>query len=195
MGVLPVDVRESRARGLRIGGRTRIGRRDVTAMFRQLGDLLRVGVPITRALQTLGGNRSGELPRLMDTIRSEITSGVALSDAMKRHPRVFGELEVGMVRAGEVGGFLDEALSRIAKFRERDEELRGRIRAAMAYPALLSVMGTGAVVYLMVFFIPRFTQIFARMGDALPWPTRFLIALSDDQRRRNQEHVLRDAVG
>lgn len=179
MGVLPVEVREARPRGLSVAGRGRVPRRHVTAMFRQLGDLLRVGVPITRALQTLGGERSGELPRLMDAIRTEVTAGTPLSDALARHPRHFGDLEVGMVRAGEAGGFLDEALSRVARFRERDEELRGRIKAAMAYPVLLSVLGIGAVVYLMVFFIPRFTEIFRNMGEALPWPTRLLIAVSN----------------
>lgn len=180
MALLPVDVRESRPRGLRLtGGTGRVPKRDVTAMFRQLADLLRVGVPITRALQTLGGERGGELPRLMDAIRTEVTAGTPLSDAMARHPKVFGELEIGMTKAGEAGGFLDEALGRVAKFRERDEELRGRIRAAMAYPILLMVLGISVTIYLMVFFIPRFTQIFDKMGNTLPWPTRFLIAISD----------------
>jgi type II secretory pathway component PulF len=88
-------------------------------------------------------------------------------------------LEVGIVKAGEVGGFLDEALARVARFRERDEDLRSRIRSAMAYPILLALLGTGATVYLMVFFIPRFTEIFRNMKEALPWPTELLITVSN----------------
>lgn len=181
MQLLPVEVTQAKAgAAAMLTGSGRVPKREVTAMFRQLADLLRVGVPINRALTTLGGQkRKGELPRLLDAVRTDITAGSPLSDAMAKHPRVFGPLETGIVKAGEIGGFLDEALSRVALFRERDEDLRGRIRSAMAYPILLGVLGAGATIYLMVFFIPKFTEIFRNMKEALPWPTELLITVSN----------------
>ncbi len=186
MALLPVEVAPTAggAAGTAMGamgiGRRRVSRGELTLVFRQLADLLRVGVPITRALQTLGGEgKRGEAGRLLDEIRADVTGGKPLSEAMARHPRAFDPLAIGIVRAGEAGGFLDEALARISTFRERDEALRSRIRAALTYPAFLCFLGVGVVTYLMVFFIPRFTQIFKDMGAGLPGPTKILIGVSD----------------
>ncbi|MCI0343629.1 MAG: type II secretion system F family protein [Planctomycetales bacterium] len=180
MELLPVEVAPAAGGAVGAGGRRRVSRGELTLVFRQLADLLRVGVPITRALQTLGGEgKRGEVGRLLDEIRADVTGGKPLSEAMARHPRAFDPLAIGIVRAGEAGGFLDEALSRISTFRERDEALRSRIRAALTYPAFLCVLGVGVVTYLMVFFIPRFTQIFKDMGKGLPGPTKVLIGVSD----------------
>src|SRR5262249_25594489 len=93
-------------------------------------------------------------------------------------PKVFSELYVSMVRAGETGGFLEDVLQRLALFIEKDQELRSRISAAMAYPILLIVIGSFAIAFLMVFFIPRFSEIFKKMGNGLPLPTQIVMAVS-----------------
>lgn len=185
MGVYPLEV-EARAEGgpqARATGPHRVDRRiksgDVALFTRQLADLLKAGVAINRALRTLSAQTSNrQLSEIIVEIEKEISAGQGLHEALGRFPKVFSPLYVSMVRAGETGGFLEDVLHRLALFIEKDQDLRSRVTSALAYPALLIVIGSFAVIFLMVFFIPRFSQIFAKMGGSLPVPTRIVMGVS-----------------
>jgi general secretion pathway protein F/type IV pilus assembly protein PilC len=186
MGVFPLSLESTReAAGpapvpaaRRRGGR-RAGAADLALVTRQLSDLLRAGVPLNRALNVLAEQTSNdELSATLTEIEKLVSSGSTLHEALGRFPRVFPGLFVSMVRAGETGGFLEDCLKRLALFIEKDQELRSRIASALAYPVLLIVIGVFAIGFLMVFFIPRFSEIFRKMGDNLPLPTQVVMGVS-----------------
>jgi type II secretion system protein F len=184
MGVFPLEIAShderpapAAAAPRRSGGRVRTP--DVSLFTRQLGDLLKAGVPLNRALGTLHEQTaSGGLAAIIGAVGKDVSSGAALHEALAKHPKAFSGLFTSMVRAGETGGFLEDVLHRLSVFIERDLELRSRVRSALAYPTLLIVIGSGAIGFLMVFFIPRFSEIFAKMGDNLPLPTQIVMAAS-----------------
>ena len=184
MGVFPLQI-ESRAEDAqaaaapvrRSSGRVRTA--DTALFLRQMSDLLRAGVPINRALQTLSRQTSNQ--QLSDTISDiskDLSAGKGLNEAMGRFPKIFPSLHVSMVKAGETGGFLEDVLLRLSTFVEKDRELRSRITSALAYPILLIIIGVSAVTFLMVFFIPRFSEIFEKLGSSLPWTTQIVMAVS-----------------
>lgn len=182
--LFPIRIEEKQVgRGRDLGRRPFAGRvraDELVAFARQLADLLRVGITLNKALDTLARQAPHtELGRIIDNLRADVSSGTPLSEAMSQYPRVFPTLTVSLLEAGETGGFLEDALERVASFQEKQQELASRIKAAMAYPVLLATMGTATVIFLLVFFIPKFTLIFADMGGVLPWPTRVMMALSD----------------
>ena len=188
MGVFPLEIESSSAGGTgravapvrparRASSRIKAG--DVALFTRQLADLLKAGVPLNRALRTLSDQtRNQALADTIDEIGKEVSAGKSLHEALGRFPKTFPTLYISMVKAGETGGFLEDVLHRLAIFIEKDQDLRSRIASAMAYPTLLIVIGTGAVIFLMVFFIPRFSEIFRKMGNNLPATTQIVMAVS-----------------
>lgn len=103
---------------------------------------------------------------------------MSLADAMSKWPRSFPPVQLAMVRAGEMGGFLDVVLEQIASFRSRERDLKGRVRSALVYPVILAVLAAGVLAFLLVYFIPRFSEIFADFGENLPALTRAVVAAS-----------------
>ncbi|MFH1716298.1 MAG: type II secretion system F family protein [Planctomycetota bacterium] len=160
----------------RIGG---VSRREVDAFTRQLASLLAAGVPISRALGILSREASRIASRkLWATVHDQVSGGMALADVLSLHPRAFSAVYVAMVRAGETGGFLELVLEQIATFRSREDELKGRVKAALVYPIILAVLATGILVFLLTYFIPRFSVMFAEFGGSLPLLTRYIVAVS-----------------
>jgi len=163
------------------GKRVRVRRKELARFYSQLADLLRSGVPIMRALATLEQQyRTGPLHSIIRQVREKVAEGLGLAEAMAEHPQVFPELAVSMVKAGQEAGFLEEVLKRIAQFTEKQEELRSKIIGALAYPCFLVAVGFIVVTGLMVFFVPRFEPIFARLAarGELPGITVFVIGTS-----------------
>jgi general secretion pathway protein F len=183
-GVFPLQIEESggaRPAAARASkkSRRRIKTDDVGLFTQQLGDLLKAGVPINRALSTLQAQTSNAaFSELIAELAKEISSGKPLHETLARYPKHFPSLYTSMVRAGETGGFLEDVLHRLALFIDKDSDLRSRLKAALAYPALLIVMGTGAIAFLMIFFIPNFSEIFTKLGSQLPWSTRLIMSVS-----------------
>ena len=174
MGVFPLEI-ELRGNG----AARRIKTADTALFTRQLSDLLRAGVALNRALHILSAQTSNrEFAGVITEIEKAVSGGETLHEALKKFPQLFNGLYVSMVRAGETGGFLEEVLRRLAIFIEKDQDLKSRISSALAYPILLIVIGTFSVAFLMVFFIPRFSEIFKKMGDSLPLPTQIVMAVS-----------------
>ncbi len=182
-GVFPLEVAlrsdEARARVDQRKARRRVRAADVGLFTQQLADLLKAGVPLHKALSTLENqNSNAEFAEAIGAIAKDIAGGKPLHESLAKYPKLFDHLFTSMVKAGETGGFLEDVLYRLASFIEKDEELKSRIWSALAYPILLVVLGAGAISFLMMFFIPRFSAIFENMKAALPWPTKVTMAVS-----------------
>ncbi len=181
--LFPLEVREAKQR--QRGGR-RIKTAVVSVFYGQLADLLRSGVPLLRSLEVLSRQASNAaLAAVLEDIQRQVQDGQPLAAAMARHPRVFGEMAISMVRAGAEGGFLEDALERVAEFTEQQDELKGRTMGALAYPMVLAVAGTLIVTVLLVFFVPKFAPMFDRLRSrgSLPWLTDALLNTSDMAQR------------
>ena len=149
--------------------------------YSQLADLLRSGVPLLRALSVLKNQtRHTGLAFVLGEVHRHVEEGATLAEAMSRFPRVFGEMAISMIRAGGEGGFLEESLARVAEFTEAQEDIKKRTAGALAYPAVLAVVGTVIVMILMVFFVPRFDTLFEdlRQRGELPLVTEWLLGIS-----------------
>ena len=190
-GLLVIDVSEQSAekKGTEKKG---IGQKDILEPFRriklgdrvvftrQLATMINAGLPIVRALHVLSEQTDNrKLKDVVDGVREDVEAGLALSEALEKHPKVFGRLYVEMVRAGEIGGMLDEVLLRVAHQLEKDQELRRKIRGAMAYPTVVLVFALLAASFMLVFIVPIFARMFEDLGGELPLPTRVAMGLSD----------------
>lgn len=154
--------------------------KDLVIFSRQLSTLVSAGVPIVQGLSILESQAENPaFKTVLTALRSDIESGLAIADAMKKHPHAFSELYVSMIRAGEVGGILDTILERLSSYLEQAEALRAKVKSAMMYPLVVSIIAGAVTVFLMVFVIPTFKGIFASFGAELPMPTQFLIDVSD----------------
>ncbi len=182
----PLSVRPASGRGEQAasGRLARGGGRRLVAFTRQLAVLLGSGIPLDHAL-TVAGEVADDaaLREVVAAVHRSVQEGAGLADALARHPKVFSDLYVSMVRAGEAGGALDQILSRLADFLEEWQRIRDIVVSALLYPAFLSVFAAGAVGVLLVVVVPRFAGVFADLGAALPLPTRMLMAVSDLLRR------------
>ena len=148
----------------------------------QLADLLQSGVPLLRSLDVLAEQAvHPTLAEVLDEVRNQVAEGTTLDEAMSRHPQVFSELTISMVRAGSEGAFLEDSLKRTADFLEKQEALRSRVVGAMTYPVILASVGLVVTVVLIVFFVPKFSELFARLEEqgGLPIATVVLLAISD----------------
>jgi len=152
---------------------------EVDAFTRQLASLLAAGVPISRALGILSREASRTASKkLWAIVHDQVAGGMTLADALSLHPRAFSPIYVAMVRAGETGGFLDLVLEQIATFRSREDDLKGRVKAALIYPIILAVLAAAIMVFLLTYFIPRFSVMFAEFGGSLPVLTQYIVAVS-----------------
>lgn len=177
-----IDLAEqARIRQERYAGR-RVRARYLAVFYTQLADLLKSGVPLLRSLELLQRQTSNmSLKLVLQEVRDEVADGNPLADAMRSHPRVFPELAVSMIHAGEQGSFLEDVLKRVADFTEHQEELKSRVTGAVAYPAFLLVVGAILVTLMLVFFVPKFEPVFERLESQgeLPWATTTLMSMSD----------------
>ncbi len=166
--------------------RKRIKPQAVATNLNQLADLLQNGLPLLSALDLLAQQASvPSLGEVFADVRDQVSEGTALEDAFAAHPAVFNDLALSMVRAGAEGAFLEDALKRTASFLELQQELKARFIGAMSYPAFLAFAGLTVTTILVVFFVPKFAQLFARLerqGGGLPWPTVVLLFVSDTLR-------------
>ncbi len=163
----------------KVRSRGRVRGRDITVFTRQLAGLLRAGVPILRALSTIQQQTENRMFQgaIME-VSAAVRDGRTLSESLSRHPRLFPELYVSMVRAGESAGMLDEILMRLAEARESDDELQSRVIGAIAYPALVLSVGILSVFVILTFFLPRIMHLFDGMSQELPIPTRLVLFVS-----------------
>ena len=183
-GLYPVSIEtvEEKAQdgGRWLSGGRRVSRAQVDAFTRELANLLGGGVSLSKALRILSREASSSAARKQWTaVHDDVVEGTSLADALARWPRSFPPVYVAMVRAGETGGFLDVVLGQIADLRAREQDLKGRFKSALIYPMVLGALAGLVLIFLLTYFIPRFSTIFSEMGGNLPWLTRTIVAASD----------------
>lgn len=179
--LFPMELKAS-AGPLQLTATRRVRPQAIVQFYVQLAALLRSGVPLLRALEVLGKQTTNlALSQTIYDLHNRISEGGSLAEAMARHPKAFSDLAVSIVRAGGEGGFLEEALERVAKFTDQQAEMKSRVMGALAYPIFLSVFSVIIVSVLVVFFVPKFEALFTRLRakGELPFLTDCLLWLSE----------------
>jgi type IV pilus assembly protein PilC len=188
LGYAPISIEAEKGAGLKaevkLPGMGRVKLKDLAVFSRQFATMINSGLSLLRALTILGEQTSNRrLGEVIIQVRAEVEQGTSLSAALARHPKVFNRLYVSMVRAGEIGGFLDQVLVKVAETFEKEVELRGKIRSAMTYPVVVSIMVVGIVAAMLIFIVPTFESLYESLGGTLPLPTRVLMNASNILRR------------
>jgi len=184
-GIFPTDVAEehaaaSTASGLSLRRGPRLTPVELALVSRQLSTLIGAGVPVVEALAAVGEQSDRPaVTQVLSHVRDQVTQGTPLADALAEYPAVFPDLYVGMVRAGEAAGALELVLERLATYTEAQTRLAAKVRNALAYPVLMTVVSTGIVGFLLGFVVPRVTRIFADQKQTLPLLTRILLGISE----------------
>ncbi|MBM3328749.1 MAG: type II secretion system F family protein [Calditrichaeota bacterium] len=162
------------------GKKKKVTDRDIIDFTRQLVTLIKAGVPILTSLETLASQSSNPVfAETLIAVASDIASGSDFSAALMKHPKIFSELYCNAVRAGEVGGVLDEVLTRLTAVMQRDWEIRKSVKSALRYPIIVVIGMIIAFLILTTFVVPKFAKIFTQINMELPLPTKILIWLAD----------------
>ncbi|SBN61393.1 type IV pilus assembly protein PilC [Curtobacterium sp. 9128] len=189
MGVSPIAITEAKAgtglqTEIKIPGFSKgVGLKDLAIMSRQASTMLSSGLSLLRALTILADQTENKkLKDIIGKVRDDVERGVSFSDAVAKYPVDFPPIMINMIRAGETGGFLDQAMDSIATNFEKEHKLRSTIKSAMTYPVVVLVMSLVAVVVMLVFIVPIFQDMFSSLGGKLPLPTQILVTLSHAMR-------------
>lgn len=188
MGIAPISIKQVSAgtglnRDISLGGvfDKKVSIKDLAVMSRQLATMIGAGLPLLKALTILADQSDNpKLSTTLDEVRSGVEEGSSFSDSLAKHPRIFPPIFVNLVRAGEVGGFLETSLDSIAKNYEKEVELKATIKSALTYPVVVLIMALLAVVGMILFIVPVFEDLFADLGGELPLPTRILVVISQN---------------
>ncbi len=180
-GLLVIDVKEqSVAQKDILEPFKRVKLADLVIFSRQLATLINAGLPIVRALYVLSEQTENKkLTDVVVLVRKDVEAGLALSEALEKHPKVFDRLYVEMVKAGEIGGILDGVLLRIADQLEKDQDLRRKVKSAMTYPVVVLILAILAASFMLIFIVPVFARMFEDLGGTLPLPTRIAMGASN----------------
>ena len=160
-------------------GAPKVTAKDQAIFFRQFSVMIDSGLPLVQCLEILAGNQENvTFQKVLTDVRSRVESGSTLADAMREHPKIFDQLTVNMIEAGETGGILDTILQRLAGYVEKAVKLKAAVKAALIYP--VAVVGIAAIVITLLLWkvVPIFANMFAAMGVELPLPTRIVVGLS-----------------
>lgn len=158
----------------------KVGAKELVLFSRQLSTLVSAGIPLVQGLTILEEQVETKLfKKIVRNIREDIEAGLSITDALRKHPAAFDELYCSMIKAGEVGGILDIILERLSAYLESAEALKGKVKSAMMYPAVVSSVAAGVTLFLIMGVIPTFKKIFAGFGAELPMMTQMMISFSD----------------
>jgi len=159
----------------------RIKSKDLTVFSRQFATMVNSGLSLLRCLYVLEEQTDNKkLATVIGEVRADVEAGISLSDALAKHPKVFSQLYVSMVRAGELGGILDEVLNRIANQLERDDQIKRAVKSAMVYPVMIGTFAVLTLIGMVIWLIPTFAGMYEDLGNAqLPTLTRVMISISD----------------
>ena len=179
-GLTPLEVGKQ-GRGLNIElTPKKVKLKELSVFSRQFATMVNSGLPILRALSILADQASNpELAKTLTACRIDIEQGSSLSNALQKHPKVFNDLYVSMVKSGETGGSLDTVLLRLADMIENEVKLRGKIKSAMTYPIAVVALVSLILTAMLLFVVPQFKSIYGQLGGSLPLPTRVLLTISD----------------
>jgi type IV pilus assembly protein PilC len=178
--LIPVKVEEKKGLSINISFGSGVSTRDIVIFTRQFATMINAGLPLVQSLDILARQSESKVLRtVIEQMLYDVESGNTLADSLRRHPKIFSDLFINMVAAGEAGGILDVILLRLATFLEKSEALARKIKGAMVYPAVILGVAVSAVAVLLIFVIPTFQNMFESAGVPLPGPTQFVILLSD----------------
>ncbi|WP_242392343.1 type II secretion system F family protein [Anaeromyxobacter oryzisoli] len=178
MGIEPTKVKK-KPKELHLSFGNGVTTKDILVFTRQFSVMIDAGLPLVQALDIIGGQVDNPaFGKVLLDVKSKVESGSTFADALANHPKVFDELFVQLVRAGEIGGILDTILQRLGAYIEKNDKLQRRVKGAMVYPAVVLTVAIGVVGVLIAFVVPTFEKMFKDMGGALPGPTQFLVDLS-----------------
>jgi type IV pilus assembly protein PilC len=153
--------------------------RDLTIFYRQFSTMVNAGLTLVNSLGILVEQVENKtLSNIIKTIKSDVEAGSTLADAFSKHPKIFTELYISMIKAGEIGGVLDEILNKIADLMEKDFALRQKIKSAMAYPSFVAGAAVLMTIFMLAFILPQFVGVFAQFGGDLPALTQFFVTLT-----------------
>jgi type II secretory pathway component PulF len=186
LGFLPLNIEEESAIAQKPGVSApvflsggRVPSREVTVFSRQLASLIKSGVPILRSLAIIAEQSEvAAFKAVLAKVATDVKEGQSFSKALEAWPSVFSAFYIAMVRSGEDSGTLQDTLLRIAAYRKAQEEMLARVRAAMAYPILMALVGAGTIVFMFMFVLPKLMVIFSSMGQELPVPTQIVVGIS-----------------
>lgn len=184
MGLAPIAIAEVSSTGFQReisipGFGDKVTMKDLAVMSRQMATMISAGLSLLRTLTILADQtESKPLAKVLAQTRSDVETGVSLSDSLARNKDVIPPLMINMIRAGEVGGFLEQSLLSIADNYEAEVKLRAQIKSAMTYPVMVFIMAILAVIGMLLFIVPIFKQMFEDLGGELPWATQILVTLS-----------------
>ncbi|VAX32094.1 Type IV fimbrial assembly protein PilC, partial [hydrothermal vent metagenome] len=178
--LIPTAVAEKKkTRGLSFGMRG-VKDKDLVIFTRQFATMIDAGLPLVQALEILSTQVENKtLAKTIAQVKVDVEAGSTYADALRKHPRVFSELYVNMVAAGESGGIMDTILNRLAAYIEKAMKLKKQVKGAMIYPAVVTAIAVLVIAVIMIYVVPTFTQMFAQLGGTLPLPTRIVVAMSD----------------
>ena len=179
-GFVPLEVGKQK-RGMNIDlTAKKVKFKELSVFSRQFATMVNSGLPILRALAILAEQTENpELARVLGVIRTDVEQGASLSGAMAKHPKVFPDLFIAMVKSGETGGSLDDVLMRLADMIEAEVRLRGKIKSAMTYPIAVVALVVLIMSAMLLFVVPQFQTIYGSLGGSLPLPTRVLLTMSN----------------
>lgn len=181
--IIPQFVREkpkSLSLKLALSAGGSVSTRDLAIFTRQFATMITAGLPLVQCLDILSQQSdSAALRKIINDVRTDVESGTTLAEALGKHPKVFDNLFVNMVEAGEAGGVLDDILLRLATYIEKAEALRRKVKAAMTYPTVVLVVAVGTTTFMLLFIIPTFAKIFKDFGGELPLPTAIVMTMSE----------------
>ncbi|MBX9471893.1 MAG: type II secretion system F family protein [Chryseoglobus sp.] len=188
MGIAPVSIQQVTGgtglnRDISMGGLfdKKVTIKDLAVMSRQLATMIGAGLPLLKSLTILADqSENPKLASTLDEVRGAVEEGSTFSDGLAKHPRIFPPIFVNLVRAGEVGGFLETSLESVAKNYEKEVELKATIKSALTYPVVVLIMALLAVVGMILFIVPVFDDLFNDLGGELPLPTKILVSISQN---------------
>ncbi len=165
--------------GLSLGGGS-VKTKDIVIFTRQFSTMIDAGLPLVQALEILSTQvESKTLAKTLSQVKVDVEGGATFADSLRKHPKIFDELYVNMVAAGETGGILDTILNRLANYIEKAMKLKKKVKSALTYPIVVSSIAVLVIAVIMIWVVPTFSKMFATLGGALPAPTQFVVSTSN----------------
>ena len=165
-----VNEKPAKTRRIAFGGGG-VGDKDIVVFTRQFATMIDAGLPLVQALDILSSQVENKaLGKTLAQVKTDVESGATYADALKKHPKIFSELYVNMVAAGEAGGILDTILNRLSAYIEKAMKLKKRVKGAMVYPAVVTSIAVLVIAVIMIFVVPTFSKMFTTLGGTLPMP-------------------------
>ena len=158
----------------------KVSEKDLVLFTRQFSTMIDAGLPLIQCLEILSKQTQNKgLAKIILEIKRDVEGGSTFADALRKHPKIFDDLYINLVQAGEIGGVLDTTFARLAGYIEKARSLKSKMKSAMVYPSAIVFVAVSVIIFLLIFVIPIFAQMFQDFGGTLPWPTQFIIGISN----------------